>query len=64
MIDHCMDDFILIANNELKAVVSMAAEVLNQKRIYDPKKLFGLMTPNLSWQELLLLRDLFFIWIM
>lgn len=44
--DHCPDAFIIISNRMLNSIVPMSAEVLKQRGVYDPKKLFGLMTPE------------------
>lgn len=44
---HCPDAFIIISNRMLNSIVPiMSAEVLKQRGVYDPKKLFGLMTPE------------------
>ncbi|KAK8941597.1 hypothetical protein KSP40_PGU018257 [Platanthera guangdongensis] len=41
---HCPDAFILIISNPVNSTVPIAAEVLKQKGVYDPKKLFGVTT--------------------
>lgn len=42
--DNCPDAFIHIISNPVNSTVPIAAEVLKQKGIYDPKKLFGVTT--------------------
>lgn len=42
--DNCPEAFIHIISNPVNSTVPIAAEVLKQKGVYDPKKLFGLTT--------------------
>lgn len=42
--DNCADAFIHIISNPVNSTVPIAAEVLKQKGVYDPKKLFGVTT--------------------
>ncbi|KAE7997047.1 hypothetical protein FH972_001715 [Carpinus fangiana] len=42
--DNCPDAFIHIISNPVNSTVPIAAEILKQKGVYDPKKLFGVMT--------------------
>lgn len=42
--DSCPDAFIHIISNPVNSTVPIAAEVLKQKGVYDPKKLFGVTT--------------------
>ncbi|XP_020090341.1 malate dehydrogenase, chloroplastic [Ananas comosus] len=42
--DNCPDAFILIISNPVNSTVPIAAEVLKQKGVYNPKKLFGVTT--------------------
>ncbi|CAK9138114.1 unnamed protein product [Ilex paraguariensis] len=42
--DNCPDAFIQIISNPVNSTVPIAAEVLKQKGVYDPKKLFGVTT--------------------
>ncbi|CAL5381690.1 unnamed protein product [Camellia sinensis] len=42
--DNCPDAFIHIISNPVNSTVPIAAEVLKQKGVYDPKKLFGVTT--------------------
>lgn len=42
--DHCPDAFILVISNPVNSTVPIAAEVLKQKGVYNPKKLFGVTT--------------------
>nr|QKY65060.1 plastidic NAD-dependent malate dehydrogenase transcript variant 1 [Passiflora biflora] len=42
--DNCSDAFIHIISNPVNSTVPIAAEVLKQKGVYDPKKLFGVTT--------------------
>ncbi|KAA8517274.1 hypothetical protein F0562_017567 [Nyssa sinensis] len=42
--DNCPDAFIHIISNPVNSTVRIAAEVLKQKGVYDPKKLFGVTT--------------------
>ncbi|XP_057466406.1 malate dehydrogenase, chloroplastic-like [Actinidia eriantha] len=42
--DKCPDAFIHIISNPVNSTVPIAAEVLKQKGVYDPKKLFGVTT--------------------
>uniref|UniRef100_A0A2P2KXC5 malate dehydrogenase n=1 Tax=Rhizophora mucronata TaxID=61149 RepID=A0A2P2KXC5_RHIMU len=42
--DYCPDAFIHIISNPVNSTVPIAAEVLKQKGVYDPKKLFGVTT--------------------
>ncbi|KAL8123567.1 malate dehydrogenase, chloroplastic-like [Apium graveolens] len=42
--DNCPDAFIHIISNPVNSTVPIAAEVLRQKGVYDPKKLFGVTT--------------------
>ncbi|KAG6525537.1 malate dehydrogenase, chloroplastic-like [Zingiber officinale] len=42
--DNCPDAFIHIISNPVNSSVPIAAEVLKQKGVYDPKKLFGVTT--------------------
>ncbi|KAG6496053.1 hypothetical protein ZIOFF_043901 [Zingiber officinale] len=42
--DNCPDAFILIISNPLNSTVPIAAEVLKQQGVYNPKKLFGVTT--------------------
>ncbi|XP_020572787.1 malate dehydrogenase, chloroplastic [Phalaenopsis equestris] len=42
--DHCPDAFIHIISNPVNSTVPIAAEVLKQKGVYNPKKLFGVTT--------------------
>ncbi|KAL5998142.1 hypothetical protein ACLOJK_009078 [Asimina triloba] len=42
--DNCPDAFIHIISNPVNYTVPIAAEVLKQKGVYDPKKLFGVTT--------------------
>ncbi|XP_030473550.2 malate dehydrogenase, chloroplastic-like [Syzygium oleosum] len=42
--DNCPDAFIHIISNPVNSTVPIAAEVLKQKGVYDPKKLFGITT--------------------
>lgn len=42
--DTCPDAFIHIISNPVNSTVPIAAEVLKQKGVYDPKKLFGVTT--------------------
>ncbi|KAF6134517.1 hypothetical protein GIB67_028538 [Kingdonia uniflora] len=42
--DNCPDAFIHIISNPVNSTVPIAAEVLKQKGVYDPKKLFGVST--------------------
>ncbi|MQM02578.1 hypothetical protein Taro_035346 [Colocasia esculenta] len=42
--DNARDAFIHIISNPLNSTVPIAAEVLKQKGVYDPKKLFGITT--------------------
>ncbi|KAL0416638.1 UNVERIFIED_CONTAM: Malate dehydrogenase, chloroplastic [Sesamum latifolium] len=47
--DNCPDAFIHIISNPVNSTVPIAAEVLKQKGVYDPKKLFGItILPLLS----------------
>ncbi|CAK9158661.1 unnamed protein product [Ilex paraguariensis] len=42
--ENCPDAFIHIISNPINSTVPIAAEVLKQKGVYDPKKLFGVST--------------------
>lgn len=42
--ENCADAFIHIISNPVNSTVPIAAEVLKQKGVYDPKKLFGVTT--------------------
>ncbi|GAB4845472.1 hypothetical protein Ancab_038880 [Ancistrocladus abbreviatus] len=42
--DNCPNAFIHIISNPVNSTVPIAAEVLKQKGVYDPKKLFGVTT--------------------
>ncbi|XP_008802595.1 malate dehydrogenase, chloroplastic-like [Phoenix dactylifera] len=42
--DNCPDAFIHIISNPVNSTVPIAAEVLKQKGVYNPKKLFGVTT--------------------
>jgi len=42
--DNCPNAFIQIISNPVNSTVPIAAEVLKQKGVYDPKKLFGVTT--------------------
>ncbi|XP_011016763.1 PREDICTED: malate dehydrogenase, chloroplastic, partial [Populus euphratica] len=42
--DNCPDAFIHIISNPVNSTLPIAAEVLKQKGVYDPKKLFGVTT--------------------
>lgn len=42
--DNCPEAFIHIISNPVNSTVPIAAEVLKQKGVYDPKKLFGVTT--------------------
>ena len=42
--DNCPNAFIHIISNPVNSTVPIAAEVLQQKGVYDPKKLFGVTT--------------------
>ncbi|KAL7204625.1 hypothetical protein ACSBR2_017663 [Camellia fascicularis] len=42
--DNCPDAFIHIISNPVNSTVPIAAKVLKQKGVYDPKKLFGVTT--------------------
>jgi malate dehydrogenase len=42
--DNCPDAFIHIISNPVNSTVPIAAEILKQKGVYDPKKLFGVST--------------------
>ncbi|KAL9271118.1 Malate dehydrogenase, chloroplastic-like protein [Drosera capensis] len=42
--DNCPDAFIHIISNPVNSTVPIAAEVLKQNGVYDPKKLFGVTT--------------------
>ncbi|XP_077213299.1 malate dehydrogenase, chloroplastic-like [Tasmannia lanceolata] len=42
--DNCPDAFIQIISNPVNSTMPIAAEVLKQKGVYDPKKLFGVST--------------------
>ncbi|KAI3429911.1 malate dehydrogenase [Psidium guajava] len=42
--DNCPDAFIHIISNPVNSTVPIAAELLKQKGVYDPKKLFGITT--------------------
>ncbi|KAI5683776.1 hypothetical protein M9H77_05004 [Catharanthus roseus] len=42
--DYCPDAFIHIISNPVNSTVPIAAEVLKQKGVYNPKKLFGVTT--------------------
>ncbi|MBA0652181.1 hypothetical protein Goklo_019456, partial [Gossypium klotzschianum] len=42
--DNCPDAFIHIISNPVNSTVPIAAEVLKQKDVYNPKKLFGVTT--------------------
>ncbi|XP_020697693.2 malate dehydrogenase, chloroplastic [Dendrobium catenatum] len=42
--DHCPDAFIHIISNPVNSTVPIAAEILKQKGVYNPKKLFGVTT--------------------
>ncbi|KAG0470132.1 hypothetical protein HPP92_016227 [Vanilla planifolia] len=42
--NNCPDAFIHIVSNPVNSTVPIAAEVLKQKGVYDPKKLFGVTT--------------------
>lgn len=42
--ENCPDAFIHIISNPVNSTVPIAAEVLKQKGVYDPKKLFGVTT--------------------
>ncbi|KAL6559504.1 hypothetical protein OROGR_004621 [Orobanche gracilis] len=42
--DNCPDAFIHIISNPVNSTVPIAAEVLKQKGVYDPRKLFGVTT--------------------
>ncbi|EHA8588180.1 malate dehydrogenase, chloroplastic [Cocos nucifera] len=42
--DNCPDAFIHIISNPVNSTVPITAEVLKQKGVYDPKKLFGVTT--------------------
>lgn len=42
--DNCPDAFIHVISNPVNSTVPIAAEVLKQKGVYDPKKLFGVTT--------------------
>ncbi|XP_008783996.1 malate dehydrogenase, chloroplastic [Phoenix dactylifera] len=42
--DNCPDAFIHIISNPVNSTVPIAVEVLKQKGVYDPKKLFGVTT--------------------
>ncbi|KAM7269697.1 hypothetical protein ACFE04_025194 [Oxalis oulophora] len=42
--DNCPEAFIHIISNPVNSTVPIAAEVLKQKGVYDPKKLFGVST--------------------
>ncbi|GAB4860754.1 hypothetical protein Ancab_035917 [Ancistrocladus abbreviatus] len=42
--DNCPDAFLHIISNPMNSTVPIAAEVLKQKGVYDPKKLFGVTT--------------------
>ncbi|KAL8232609.1 hypothetical protein R6Q57_002387 [Mikania cordata] len=44
MADNCPDAFIHVISNPVNSTVPIAAEVLRQKGVYDPKKLFGVTT--------------------
>ncbi|KAD1384634.1 hypothetical protein E3N88_42905 [Mikania micrantha] len=42
--DNCPDAFIHVISNPVNSTVPIVAEVLRQKGVYDPKKLFGVTT--------------------
>ncbi|XP_072952772.1 malate dehydrogenase, chloroplastic-like [Typha angustifolia] len=42
--DNCPDAFIHIISNPVNSTVPIAAEILKQKGVYEPKKLFGVTT--------------------
>uniref|UniRef100_A0A2P2KXD4 malate dehydrogenase n=1 Tax=Rhizophora mucronata TaxID=61149 RepID=A0A2P2KXD4_RHIMU len=42
--DNCPDAFIHVISNPVNSTVPIAAEVLKQKGVFDPKKLFGVTT--------------------
>ncbi|KAL2935191.1 Malate dehydrogenase chloroplastic [Bienertia sinuspersici] len=42
--DNCPEAFVHIITNPMNSMVPLAAEVLRQKGVYDPKKLFGVTT--------------------
>lgn len=42
--DNCPDAFVQIISNPVNSTVPIAAEVLKQKGVYNPKKLFGVTT--------------------
>ncbi|CAI0431522.1 unnamed protein product [Linum tenue] len=42
--DNCPEAFIHVISNPVNSTVPIAAEVLKQKGVYDPKKLFGVTT--------------------
>lgn len=42
--DNCPDAFIHIISNPVNSTVPIAAEILKQKGVFDPKKLFGVST--------------------
>ena len=44
VVDNCPGAFIHIISNPVNSVVPIAAEILKQKGVYDPKKLFGVST--------------------
>lgn len=46
--DHCPDAFICIISNPVNSTVPIAAEVLKAKGVYDPKKLFGVTTLDVT----------------
>lgn len=44
--DHCPDAFILIESRYLNSMIPFSSEILKKRGMYDPKKLFGLLTPE------------------
>ncbi|KAL7204619.1 hypothetical protein ACSBR2_017657 [Camellia fascicularis] len=48
VVDNCPDAFIHIISNPVNSTVPIAAEVLKQKGVYDPKKLFGVTTLDVT----------------
>ncbi|KAF9602844.1 hypothetical protein IFM89_031704 [Coptis chinensis] len=46
VLDNCPDVFIHIISNPVNSTIPIAAEILKQKGVYNPKKLFGVTTPD------------------
>ena len=48
---HCPDAFLLIISNPVNSTVPICAEVLKRKGVYNPKKLFGVTTLDVTRAE-------------